>query len=75
MQQGVLRTFDLNPDGVRIKICWDKMVINSSIFIPCINTQEATRQVKKIVLSKNWEVEINVRIEGEKLGLRVWRIM
>jgi|TARA_R110002153_G_scaffold52701_7_gene147555 hypothetical protein len=51
------------------------MVINSSIFVPCINTQEATRQVKKIVVDKNWGVEIKVRIEGEKLGLRVWRIM
>ena len=73
MEQGVLRTFDLNPDGIRVVVRWDNMVINSSIFVPCINTEEATKQVTKITTDKNWEVVIKARIEGEKLGLRVWR--
>ena len=41
MEQGVLKISDLNPDGVRIIVAWDELVIGASVFIPCINTEEA----------------------------------
>ena len=74
MTQGILKTDDLNPDGVRVVVDWDKMVINASIFVPCINTEEAQSQIKRITAEKDWRVEARVTIEDAKLGLRVWRI-
>ena len=47
----VLKTYDLNPDGVHIVVNWDSMGINASVFILCINTVEATKQIKRIFIS------------------------
>ena len=73
MDQGILRTYDLNPDGVRVVVNWEKMVVNASIFIPCVNTEEALSQIKRITVEKGWGVETKILVEDEKLGLRVWR--
>jgi hypothetical protein len=70
----VLKTYDLNPDGVHIVVDWDKMEINASVFILCINTVEATKQIKRIFISKGWESEIRTVVEDGKLGVRVWRM-
>ena len=58
----VLKTYDLNPDGVHIVVDWDKMEINASVFILCINTVEAKKQIQRIF------------IEDDCLGVRVWRM-
>ena len=70
----VLKTYDLNPDGVHIVVDWDKMEVNASVFILCINTVEATKQIKRIFISKGWESEIRTVVEDGKLGVRVWRM-
>lgn len=75
IRQGILKSNDLNPDGVRIVVDWDNMVTSSSVFILCINTQEAIEQVKNIAKSKDWTLETHVRIENGKLGVRIWRIL
>jgi len=72
--QGVLKTDDLSPDGVRIVVNWDNMVVNASIFVPCVNTDKAIKQVKNIALIKGWEIVTRVTIEDNKFGLRVWRM-
>mgnify|MGYP001231510771 FL=1 len=74
MKQSVLKIFDLNPDRVRIVVNWDKMVPNASVFIPCVNTEKAIGQIKKIAKQKDWEIEVRIRIEDTKLGIRLWRI-
>ena len=73
MGQGVLRTNDLNPDGVRIIVAWDELVVGASVFIPCINTEEAMKQAAKIVVEKDFKTEARVVIEDEILGIRIWR--
>ena len=73
MGQGVLRTDDLNPDGVRIIVAWDELVVGASVFIPCINTEEAMKQAAKIVVEKDFKTEARVVIEDEILGIRIWR--
>tara|TARA_B100000575_G_C23074676_1_gene619006 strand:+ start:1033 stop:1260 length:228 start_codon:yes stop_codon:yes gene_type:complete len=75
MRQEILKNFDLDPDCVRVEVNWDKMVVNASVFIPCINTQKATQQAKKIAEEKNWEFKIHIRIEDNKLGIRIWRLL
>jgi len=70
----VLKQDDLNPDGIRIRVNWKHMLISYSVFILCINTQAAVRQIKNIAKRKNWKVETRVVIEDDKLGVRVWRV-
>lgn len=73
MGQKVLKIDDLNPDGLRITVNWDKMDVKSSIFVPCINAEKATEQLKKLAKRKEWEFDMQICIENNKLGLRVWR--
>jgi len=73
MKQGVLKIDDLNPDGVRVVVKWDNLVVGSSMFIPCVNTEEAMRQAAKILVEKDYKTEARVVIENEILGIRIWR--
>ncbi len=75
LRQGILKSGDLNPDGVRIVIKWDNMVTSSSVFILCVDVQEAVRQIKNVAETKGWTLETQVRIENNKLGVRIWRIL
>ena len=50
------------------------MEINASVFILCINTVEAKKQIQRIFISKGWQSEIRTVIEDDKLGVRVWRM-
>jgi len=75
VSRGVIRDDDLNPDGVRVIIDWDSMVIGASIFVPCINTHGASEELKRITASKGWECSILVRVEDGKLGVRMWRTL
>ena len=70
----ILKKHNLNPDGVRIIVNWNDMVIGSSVFILSVNTQEALSQIKKVMNNKGWEYQMQIRIEDEKLGVRVWRL-
>jgi hypothetical protein len=70
----ILKTYDLSPDGVRIIVNWESMVIGSSVFILSVNTQEALSQIKKVMNDKGWEYQMQIRVEDEKLGVRVWRL-
>ena len=70
----VLKKYDLNPDGVRIVVNWDSMVTGSSVFILSVNVQEALSQIKKVMNDKGWEYQMQIRVEDEKLGVRVWRL-
>jgi|TARA_Y100000385_G_scaffold198814_1_gene205863 hypothetical protein len=71
--QKPLRIDDLAPDGVKIVVDWDAMVVGASIFIPCVNTVKAKKQFLDIAQRKNWNIEIRVRIENEMFGVRMWR--
>ena len=73
IRQGILKTDDLSPDGVRIIVNWDKMVTSASVFILCVNTQVAIEQAKKITTARGWQTETQVRVEDGKLGVRIWR--
>ncbi len=70
----ILKKYDLNPDGVRIIVNWDDMVAGSSVFILSVNTQEALSQIKGVMNAKGWKYQMQIRVEDEKLGVRVWRL-
>jgi|TARA_R100001015_G_C4503855_1_gene77568 ethanolamine ammonia-lyase small subunit len=71
----MLKLHDLNPDGVRIIVDWDSIKTGMSVFILCVNTEKAIKQIKNIVQSKRWKVETRVVIEDGKLGVRIWRVL
>ena len=71
----VLRSHDLAPDGVRIVVDWDAMHVGTSIFVPCIDTEKAKKQIKSVFMTHHWEFLSRVRVENRYLGLRVWRTM
>ena len=75
IRQGILKSDDLNPEGVRIIVNWDDMVTSSSVFILCINVTLAVEQVNDVAKRRNWQIKTQVRVENEKLGVRVWRIV
>ena len=70
----VLKQDDLNPDGIHIKVNWERMLISYSVFILCINSASAIKQIKDIAKRKNWKIETRVVIEDDKLGVRAWRV-
>ena len=69
----MLKVHDLDPDGVRVVVNWDKMQVNASVFIPCVNVDKAKKQAKNVAELKGWKVVTRVVVEDNKLGLRVWR--
>lgn len=69
----VWNIYDLHPDEVQIIVDWDRMVIGSSIFVPCINTTAAVKQARAVAKVNSWAFEYRIRIEDGKLGVRVWR--
>ncbi len=75
VSRGVVKDDDINPDGVRVVIDWDQMVVGASVFVPCINTQGATKELTRISSSKGWKSHVLVRVEDGKLGVRMWRTL
>lgn len=73
MHSKVLKIDDINPDGVKVCVDWERMGVNMSVFIPCVNTEEAMSQVQAIFKDKDWQSQMRVVIENGKLGIRVWR--
>ena len=65
----------INPDGVEIKIPYNKWEVGMSVFIPAINLAKLKTQIKRVARHKQWKIEIKGRVEDGKLGLRIWRIL
>mgnify|MGYP003644887221 FL=1 len=70
-----LRLDDLDPDGVKIIVKWDKFVVGASVFIPCINTEKARKQLKRVAQMKQYETTTHVCIENGMWGVRMWRLL
>lgn len=70
---GVLTLDQVGPDGVLIVVDWDAMRVGSSVFLPCINTTEALKQVGGIFDRRGWTMRIAIRAERELWGVRIWR--
>lgn len=66
---------DLAPDGVHIRVAWDKFVPGASVFVPCINTVECVRQFYEIAQHRDWTIDTRIGIEGGRWGVRFWRVL
>ena len=70
-----IRYDDLAPDGVLIRVRWDKFVPGASTFVPCINTLECVRQFNEIAQANDWVWDSRIGIEGGRWGVRFWRVL
>ena len=73
-----LKTLDkdvISPDGVGVIVNWNELPVSGSVFVPCINTSEAKRQVRSIFVQRGWQVKCTVRVEKGMLGVRFWRTL
>lgn len=68
-----LKSSDISPDGVRIVIDWDAFVVGTSVFIPCINTKQAMRDIVAASGIAHKDLVKRVCVEGNRYGVRVWR--
>lgn len=66
---------DLAPDGVPVRVAWDKFVPGSSFFIPCVNTVECVRQVHEASVLHDWTLDVRIAIENGRWGVRFWRVL
>ena len=73
MQQGILKKNDINPDGIRVIIRWEKFIVGSSVFIPCVNTELARKQIQNIVKNLNITINTHIIVCDSKLGIGIWR--
>lgn len=71
----ILRTHDINPDGVHIVLNWDAFVVGASFFVPCINTDLAIKQLTTITDNSSQQVTTKIRVENGRLGVRIWRVV
>ena len=69
----VLTLDDLCPDGVRVRIDWPIWYVGQSVFIPCIDTEEAVKQATKVAARYGYKMQYAVVIEKQHLGVRIWR--
>ena len=75
MGRGIVRTFDLCPDGIRIVVPWDKIAVSTSVFIPCLDAPKAVKEFETIASSRGWYVDARIGINKGRYGVRIWRIM
>ena len=62
------------PDGVNINIPLDGFVCGSSIFVPCVNTIAAKKNIKKAYDTADVKLVFRVCVDNNgRHGLRVWR--
>ena len=70
---GVLTLDQIAPDGLLIVVDWDAMQVGSSVFVPCIDTTEALKQVGGIFDRRGWAMRVRIAPEKGIWGVRVWR--
>jgi hypothetical protein len=69
-----MRPLSLGPDGVEFVVEWDEMQPGMSLFVPCVDVQQAVNEVNYVCERLGWTFEYIVRIESSKMGVRFWRI-
>jgi hypothetical protein len=59
---------------LNFRVNWKNFVIGASFFIPCLDTDDALKQVKRTTNRLRYKIVSRVVIEKGIHGLRVWRI-
>jgi hypothetical protein len=70
-----VRIEDLAPDGVCIRVNWDRFVPGASVFVPCLDTAECARQFNELARTRDWVWDARLRVEKTRWGIRFWRVL
>jgi hypothetical protein len=70
-----LKIDDLCPDGARIVVNWNRFAVGSSIFIPCVDVEEAKKQVLEVTRRRSMKIKAIPRVENGMFGVRFWRLL
>jgi len=63
----------MRVDRIKYGIDWEKFVVGSSFFIPCIHTEACKQKVKQTTKDLRMRVVMKVVIQDGIRGLRIWR--
>lgn len=64
----------LRTDGVPLLIQWEKFKVGSSFYIPTLTPEVLVRKIKEEAKKGNMTVRWQRRLEGNTMGVRIWRI-
>ena len=74
-QKAIDLSATIAPDKAPIHITWERFTVGASVFVPCINTTKAMKQIKEITDPSDIQIRHSIRSEGGKWGVRIWRIL
>jgi hypothetical protein len=60
--------------GVPVIIEWHKFIIGSSFYIPTLDPDKLTEDIKREAQERNMHVKSRFCLENGTQGVRVWRI-
>lgn len=60
--------------GISFEIDWAKFKPGRTFFIPCLDLEEAKKEVKLVAKRLRYSVEMKGVVENGVKGLRVWRL-
>lgn len=70
-----IRNDHVNPDGLEFIVDWNNFPVGSSIFIPAIDTTRLIKEMHQIAKDKGIKLTERIMIDGEKWGVRFWRML
>lgn len=68
------RPLSLAPDGEEMVVDWWDMEVGMSLFVPCLDFQQALNEINYICDRLDWTFDYVIRIEVGKIGVRFWRL-
>jgi hypothetical protein len=60
--------------GISFEIDWSRFKPGRTFFIPCLDLEDAKKQVARVAKRLRYSVEMKGVIENGVQGLRVWRL-
>ena len=64
----------MRVNGINYEINWTKFKLGRSIFIPCLDAEEAKTVVNTTMDRLGFKVKVKLVIENGFRGLRIWRV-
>ena len=64
----------IETEGVQVEVEWEKFIVGSSFFLPCIDTVSVKAQIERHARARGIEIKMRDRAENLYWGLRVWRV-
>ena len=64
----------MRVNGVIYNVLWARFKVGTSLFVPCLNVDEAREEITEVTKRLGFKVQIKLVIEDGIRGLRVWRV-